>query len=100
MNLRFIVTPSCKAESPVVVPEGHTEIAQRFSVGIPAQKSCVPKGRPLCNADFSRPFWDLRRRPEQPNAEALGYCQMSLPGQAERGTVAITRVGAQITLMK
>ena len=41
----------------------------------------VPKGRLTSCPSFSRPFGTTHASNESPNAEALGYSRMSLPGQ-------------------
>jgi hypothetical protein len=60
------------------VSEGHTIIAQPFSVGFYGRRAMRPEGTPENSRAFGRPFGTLGQSTILPNAEALGYCHTSL----------------------
>jgi len=62
------------------IPEGCLKIAQRFNVGFSVGKAMSPEGTADSAAPvyFSRPFGTRVFPVALPNAEALGYSQMSL----------------------
>ena len=60
-----------------IVPKGLMRIAQRFNVGFRVAQTIRPGGT-VVHCVFSRPSGTWRFCLVKPNAQALGYCRMSL----------------------
>jgi hypothetical protein len=80
---------------PLRVPEGQATTAQCFSAGSLGGRRLVPKGRPT-RADSTVPPGADSQPTAHPNAESLGYCQMSL----QTKPVANLLIGPGLTLSR